>query len=120
MTSAGSGRAGEVRIGLPLAGPQQLGDLRVRAALDELADRVAAVLEAAGLAVDHGERRLAGQDALQPGRVGAFVGIHRPSSLGDGARNGDRRRRVCVPGESIRSIGAQPACVISTASSPSA
>ena len=68
--------AGEVRIGLPVAGPEELRDLRVRAALDELADRIPAVLEAPGLAVDHRQRRLAGEHPLQAGREGARRGFH--------------------------------------------
>ena len=67
----GSGRARRGEHRSPVAGPQQLGDLRVRAVLDELADPVAAVLEPAAFAVDHREARLAGHDALQAGRVGS-------------------------------------------------
>ena len=72
----GQWRAGQVRIGAPFARPQELGDLRVGAALDELAYRIAAVLETTGLTIDHREGGLAGQHALQPGRIGALGGFH--------------------------------------------
>ena len=70
----GDGRRVELDAGMPLAGPQQVGDLGVRAAGDELADRVAAVQEAAVLAVDEADRALGADDALEAGRVRPLVG----------------------------------------------
>ena len=52
MTGAGIGPVGEPVVGLPVAGPQQVRDGVVGAALDEVADPVAAVQEATALAVD--------------------------------------------------------------------
>ena len=43
----------------------------------QLADRIAPILEAAAVAVDHGQRRLPGQDPLQARRERAFGFIHR-------------------------------------------
>ena len=70
MTAAGSAPVASRCDGIPVAGPEQVRDRRVRAVLDEVADPVAAVDQAAALAVDLAERRLAGDDALEAGRVG--------------------------------------------------
>ena len=55
----------ELRVRGPLTGPEQLGHGRVRAALDQLADGVAAVQQATVLAVDEPDRALGGDDTLE-------------------------------------------------------
>jgi hypothetical protein len=51
-----------------------------RTALDELTDRVAAILEATGFPVDHGELRLTGDHALQAWGEAAISRLgHSPS-----------------------------------------
>ena len=58
--------AGELRVRVPLAGPQQVARRsRVRAVADEVADRVAAVQQAPALAVDERQGGLAGDDTLE-------------------------------------------------------
>jgi hypothetical protein len=59
--------AGQIRFGRPFPGPQQLGDLGVAAALDELADRVPAVMEPSPLAVDPCQKRFSCHHVLQSG-----------------------------------------------------
>ena len=63
----------ELRAGMPLARPEQVRDLGVRPALDELADRVAAVEEPAVLAVDKADRALGAMTPSRPGRDRAGV-----------------------------------------------
>ncbi|GIW19786.1 MAG: hypothetical protein KatS3mg065_0082 [Chloroflexota bacterium] len=63
----------EAGRGVPLAGPEEVGDGPVRASLDEVADPVAAVEEATILPVDVAEGGLGGDDALEAGRVGTVV-----------------------------------------------
>lgn len=65
----GLGHRGRVELdaGVPFAGPQEVGDLRIRAPGDELADRVAAIQEPPVLAVDETDRALGPDDALEPG-----------------------------------------------------
>ena len=72
-TGLGDGCGRQAGAGIPVAGPQQVRDDRVRAVLDEVADPVAAIREAAVRAVDLAEGRLAGDDALETGGVGAVV-----------------------------------------------
>ena len=64
----------ELGAGMPLARPEQVGDLGVRAPGHELADRVAAVQEPAPGAVDQGDRALGADDPGQPRRVRPGVG----------------------------------------------
>jgi hypothetical protein len=59
------GRAWQMRLRWPLTGPQQLGDLRVRAVLDQVADGVAAIEQSAGGAVHERDGGLPGQNALE-------------------------------------------------------
>jgi hypothetical protein len=63
----GQWRARQVRVLGPLPGPQQLGNLGVRARADDLLDRVTAVRQPAVGAVDLGECGFAGEDALEAG-----------------------------------------------------
>ena len=77
--------AGRQAVGrVPLAGPQQVRDRRIRAALDEVADPVAAIHQPAALAIDLAEGRLAGDDALEARRVGPVVGPASPARCGRG------------------------------------
>src|SRR4029079_14755005 len=92
-------------------------DRRVRPALDEVADPVAAVAQPAALAVDLRERRLTGDDALEAGRVGTVIGgrssgRRRGGTLGHGSmvapprqgrRGPSRTRRPTGPGAAARS-----------------
>ena len=56
--------------GVPIAGPQEVRDRRIRAALHEITDPVAAIEQPAALAIDEGEAGLAGDDALEAGEKG--------------------------------------------------
>ena len=58
-------RRGKGAAFAPLAAPQQLGDLGEAAALDQLADRIAAIQQPAVGAVDLRELGLAGDDTLE-------------------------------------------------------
>ena len=62
------------RTWIPVAGPEEVCHGRIGAMLDEIADPVAAIRQPPLGTVDLRERGLAGQDALEPGRVGAVVG----------------------------------------------
>ncbi len=64
-------------VGVPVACPQEVGDSRIRAALDEIADPVAAVQQPARGAIDVREARLAGDDALEPRGIGPLDGRRR-------------------------------------------
>ena len=68
--------AREARARVPVPRPQELGDRGIGPSLDQLADRIAAVVEPARLAIDRREGRLSGDDPLQPGREGVVRGIH--------------------------------------------
>ena len=74
--SAGSGNGGrgEAGIAVPLAGPQEVGDLRVRAAIDEIADPIPAVEEPSVRPVDEPDRAFGPDNALEAGRVRPRVG----------------------------------------------
>ena len=67
ITVSGTGAVGSRYARIPVAGPEQVRDDRVRAVLDEIADPVAAVEQSPALAVDLAERGLAGEDALEAG-----------------------------------------------------
>ena len=58
---------------IPVAGPEQVRDRAVGAVLDEVADPVAAIQESTALAVDHAQRGLARDHAVEAGRVGPRV-----------------------------------------------
>ena len=53
--------------GIPVAGPQQVGDRRVPPVLDEVTDPIATIEEPTALAIDEAEAGLAGDDAFETG-----------------------------------------------------
>ena len=101
------GQARELGVRHPLARPEQLRDRRVGPALDQLADGVPAVEEAAGLAVDVRERGLAGDDALEAwgDRVGCRQAPRQAQSWTDGSPLSHR-----VRGRATRPDGPMACC----------
>ena len=90
------------RARMPLAGPQQVGHFGVRATVDELRDRVAAVQQTAVRAVDESDGALGADDAFEAGGVGARVVIGRGRHQGRWYRRSVASARI-----SLRSPGAR-------------